>query len=105
MNDNCNCKSNMCSCKPRVVAIQTTAELERFADTVVYVVSTNTTYYVSGAHEITIISAGPVFVSNYNPKTNVLGLANQVCYDFANNVAYAFDAGGNYRTFNLEEAA
>lgn len=103
--NNCDCKCDSCKCQPKFVAIQTADSLERFANCYVRVISTNTTYFVDSCHEIFVVSAGPVFVSNYDAKTNKLGLANQVCYDFANNIAYAFDSLGQAQSFALEEVA
>lgn len=101
----CNCHSNGRTHVPSVVSVQTTDSIGRFANSFVYVLSNNTTYFVNSCREVTIISSGPVFVNNYNAVTNPLSLANQVCYDFANNIAYAFDASGAYRTFELKEVA
>lgn len=101
--NNCNCKSNSCNPAPSAVAVQTADGIGKLANTFVFVTSTNTVYYVSPCHEITIISTGPVFVNLYDPKANKLGLANQVCFDFAANQAYAFNATGEYRAIPLEE--
>lgn len=96
-------KSNPCSHAPSVIVTQTTEGLKGLADAFVYVTSINTVFFVSSCHEITVISSGPVYVDNYNAATNPLGLANQVCYDFAGNVGYAFNAAGDYRVFDLKE--
>lgn len=100
------CKHESCSCHsaPAVVVTQTVEGIKGLTNTVVYVVSNNTTYYVGCANQITVISSGPVFVDNYNPNTNQLTLRGQTCYDFANDKAYVFNNAGDYRVINLENA-
>lgn len=95
--------SNPCTPKPSFVTVQTPEGLKSLANCVAYVISNNTTYYVSNCHEITVISSGPVFVDNYEPVSNPLMLRNQVCYDFANNKAYIFNQAGDYRVVTLME--
>lgn len=95
-----NCK---CNGTPKVLTVQSTEGLKSLANVVVHVLSNNTTYYIDCARVFTIISSGPVFVDNYDALTNPLGLANQVCYDFAANVGYAFQAPNEYRVFSLKE--
>lgn len=94
---------NPCLTPPGVVSVQTIDGIKGLANCFVYVISNNSTYYVSSSHEITIIFAGPVFVDNYNPAQNPLGLRSQVCYDFANNKALIFGPSGDYRVANLTE--
>lgn len=100
--DNCNCKKP-CNCagSPSVVVVQTTEGMKGLANCFVYVSGINATFYISSAHEITIISSGPVFVDNYDATTNPLGLRNQICYDFAMDVEYIFNAEGKYRIADL----
>ena len=96
--NNCNCNGT-----PKATTVQTPEGLKSLANVVVHVVSNNTTYFVNSCHEMIVISSGDVYIDNYNAITNPVGLANQVCYDFANNVAYAFNALGEYRVINLKE--
>lgn len=96
-------QSNPCSQPPSVVTVQTVDGIKRLSNCYVYVISNNTTYYVSSCKEITVISSGPVFVSGYNPAENPLNLRAQACYDFTNNKAYVFSEAGEYRVFNLTE--
>lgn len=90
---------------PAVVTTQTVDGLKGLANAFAYVVSNNTTYFVSSCHEITIISSGPVFVENYDVAANPLGLRNQTLYDFAKNVAVHYNAKGEYRISVLKEVA
>lgn len=90
---------------PAVVSVQTTDGIKGLANAFVYVLSNNTTYYVSPCHEIITIMSGDVYVDNYNFATNPLNLANQTVYDFANNVAATYNAKGEYRLIDLKEAA
>lgn len=100
------CKHESCSCHsaPAVVVTQTVEGIKGLANSAVYVMSNNTTYYIDSCHKITVISSGPVYVDNYQPQINPLNLRGQTCYDFANNKAYVFNNAGNYRVINLEEA-
>lgn len=93
---------NKCDCnRPATVVVQTPEGMKSLSDVIVYVISTNSVYYVSKCHEITIISCGNVYASNYNAEQNPLSLRGQTCYDFDNNVAYVFDNLGSYRTMSL----
>lgn len=96
--NNCNCNTI-----PKTLTVQTIDGLKSLANVVVHVVANNTTYYIDPCHTMIVISTGDVFVDNYDAVKNGLNLRNQVCYDFATNVAYAFNALGEYRVFNLKE--
>lgn len=98
--NNCNCNTI-----PKALTVQSIDGLKSLANVIVHVVANNTTYSIDSCHTITIISSGPVFVENYDAVKNGLNLRNQVCFDFAANVAYAFNALGEYRVFNLKEVA
>lgn len=95
--------SNPCTPTPSFVTVQSPDGLKKLANCVAYVISNNTTYYISNCHEMTVISTGDVFVSNYDPVANPLGLRGQVCYDFAQNKALIFNEAGDYRVANLTE--
>lgn len=101
--NNIDYKSNLCSPMPRVVVVQTPEGIKGLSDCFVYVVSLNSTYFVSSSHEITILMCGPIYVNDYAGDVNPLGLRGQTCYDFANNKAYVYDLTGNYRVINLME--
>lgn len=94
-------KSNPCSPQPSVVVTQTVDGIKGLSNAFVYVISNNTTYFVSSCKEITVIFSGPVYVDDYAFATNPLDLRNQTVYDFKNNVAATYNAQGEYRTFKL----
>lgn len=95
-------QSNPCSGAPSVVTTQTVEGIKGLSNCFVYVISNNTTYYVSSTHEITIISCGSVFMENYDAVKNPLGLRCQTVFDFANNIAIHFAPDGSFRTSKLE---
>ena len=100
------CKHESCSCHsaPAVVVTQTVEGIKGLANSFVYVISNNTTYFVDSCKIITVIMSGPVYVDSYDYLSNPLNLRGQVCYDFANNKAYAYNHAGEYRVINLENA-
>lgn len=99
---------NYC-CPPDVLAnvitVQQPNDLKQYANCFVYVYTINTTYYVSAKHEVVQIYAGPVFEPNYDYAANPLNLREQICYDFANNIAIIYNNAGDYRIINLTEGA
>lgn len=105
MNPNANCNCHSYKTSPSVLTVQTTEGLKGLSNVFVYVVSNNTTYYVSNCHEITIISSGPVFADNYDALANPLDLRSQTVYDFDKNVAITYNAKGDCRISTLKEAA
>lgn len=96
-------KSNLCSPRPSIVVVQNPEGIKGLSNCFVYVVSLNSTYFISSSHEITILFSGPVYADNYAASVNPLGLRGQTVYDFANNKAYVYDMAGNYRVLNLTE--
>lgn len=104
MNNTRDYKSNACSPQPSVVQTQSVEGIKGLSNAFVYVVNINSTFFISSCYEPTLIFAGPVFIDNYSPQGNPLGLRAQTCYDFANNKAYVFNNAGEYRTINLEES-
>lgn len=84
------------------MTVQSIDGLKSLANVIVHVTANNTTYYISPCHEVSVISAGPVFVDEYDVEGNPLGLRNQVCYDFAANHAIVYNALGEYRLMKLE---
>lgn len=93
---------NSCDTPPTVMVTQTTDGLKSLSNVVVRVLSNNTIYYVSRCHEISVIDSGLLFIDNYAFAENPLGLREQMVFDFKNNVAAAYNAIGDYRTFKLE---
>ena len=103
-NENMNDKPT-CPCFvpcPSVVHVQSIEMVKQESNAFVIVDPVNTTYYIDGAHRITVIYAGPVYYNGYNYIENPLSLRAQTCYDFANNKAYHYDNTGKYRIINLE---
>lgn len=104
---NYNSKSKSCPCfgAPAVVVCQTIDGIKGLSNCFVFVTSINTCFFVDSSHLITIISAGPVYVDNYDVVANPLGLRNQTLYDFAKNIAVHYNAHGEYRVSELKEVA
>lgn len=95
-------QSNACSPQPSVVTVQSIEGIKGLANSFVYVIDINSTFFVNSCYQITIISSGPVYIDNYDPIGNILNLRGQSCYDFANNKAYVFNNAGEYRIIKLE---
>lgn len=96
---------NVCKCSdsPAVVTVGTIEGLKGLANTYAYVSETNSTYYISPCHEVTLVMSGPVFIDEYDAEKNALNLRSQLCFDFAAGYAYAFNALGEYRKIKLEK--
>lgn len=81
------------------MTLDTTEGIKQLSNTVVHVVSNNTTYYVDDKHRITEICSGPVSRDNYDFATNPENFAGQFVFDYANNIAYYYDNSG--RAFEI----
>lgn len=88
---------------PYAITVQDVRVVKSMANTFVYVQPINTTYYVDSQHQITTVFSGPVFIDGYNYIANPLNLRGQVCYDYENNRAIAYNRQGEYRIINLEK--
>lgn len=94
-----------CPAKAVIPLIEVTNEdnLQRFTNHFVHVVPTNRTYYVDSQGRIIITWQGNLYVDNYDAATNPLRARQQTVYDFTNNIAYIYNAYGEYRTIQLTE--
>lgn len=83
------------------MTLDTTEGLKQLSNTVVHVISNNTTYYVDDKHRITEICSEPVSRDNYDFANNPEKFAGQIVFDYANNIAFYYDNSG--RAFEIAE--
>lgn len=116
----CNCSKEYKGCFPGVIkdmsespcphrciipalTVETADGIKNVAGCFVYVLATNTTYYIDDKSRITKIWAGPVEYDNYDYATNPLGLRSQQVWDFENNRVIYYNKVGAYRLGTLTE--
>lgn len=77
-----------------VVTVQTVDGIKGLNNCFVFVQSTNSVYYVDRSHKVTLISAQPVDVREYDTHANPLNLRNQFAFDLVTKeVTYFTNAG------------
>lgn len=88
--------SHQC-CPPetaKVITVQNVAGIQQLANSFVRVLGNNSVYYVSRAHEVTLISSQVVEVRGYDNSTNPANYRNQIAYDVqSSELTYFTNAG------------
>lgn len=85
------------------VTVSDKSGLKNLSNCFVHVTSINTTFYIDDKHRMMITWAGPVEVEDYDPVMNPLGLRSQMAIDLMNNIAYYFNAVGEYKAIVLSD--
>lgn len=93
------CKSMVKICSFTVAAMD---DVAKYHNSFVYNQEDDSVYYVSDDGTPIRFGASPLFIDNFVPSSR--SVPRQTVYDFANNIAYVFNAEGEYRTFTLTEA-
>jgi hypothetical protein len=77
----------------------TLEEGKKFRNSFVYNQEDDSVYYISDDNTPTRFGATPLFIDDYNPEERKI--PRQTVYDFLNNIAYVYNAEGEYRSFPL----
>lgn len=72
-----------------------------FRNSFIYNQEDDSVYYIADDGTPTRFGSSPMFIDDFDPA--VKQPARQTVYDFANNIAYVFNAEGKYRTFKLTD--
>lgn len=105
--DKCNscdsCSQSCCKCESNANICHFTVEKRNEAfqlpNSFVYVREEKTTYHIDSKGHSVAVSREPQFSPNYTPTTGeYFGVT---VYDFNNNIAYIYNAQGDYKSFPL----
>lgn len=74
-------------------------EGKKFRNSFVYNQEDDSVYYISDDNTPTRFGSSPMFIDGFDPEERKI--PRQTVYDFANNIAYVYNAEGEYRSFPL----
>ena len=90
------CKSMVKIC---TFVVETLEEGQVFHNSFIYNQEDDAVYYINDEGTPTRFGASPMFIDGFEPAAH--RIPRQTVYDFSNNVAYVFNADGEYREFTL----
>lgn len=79
--------------------VETLEEGQVFHNSFIYNQEDDAVYYINDEGTPTRFGASPMFIDGFEPAAH--RIPRQTVYDFSNNVAYVFNADGEYREFTL----